>query len=93
MADIFAGALRGSHQFAAQAQDDWTSKVAAQLQVATKAPPEQQGVELAKLQEMQHSRANAEKTKSKLVVGGVALALGGIVVWGRLIRRKRRKQS
>jgi hypothetical protein len=61
MADIFAGALRGSHQFAAQAQDDWTSKVAAQLQVATKAPPEQQGVELAKLQEMQHSRANAEK--------------------------------
>lgn len=61
MAEIFSGSLRQAHNYAAQSQDNWTQKVSDQLKVATDAPPEKQGVELAKLQEMQHSRANAEK--------------------------------
>lgn len=40
-----------------------------------------------------NDRANAEKTKSKIVVGVIAAVLGGIVLWGRSVRRKRRKKS
>ncbi len=38
-------------------------------------------------------RANSEKTKNKLVAGGVAVVLLGIVVWGRRIRAKKRKKD
>ncbi|HKS47943.1 MAG TPA: hypothetical protein VJT49_23090 [Amycolatopsis sp.] len=38
-------------------------------------------------------KANAQKTKSKVVVGVTAVVLLGIVVWGRSIRRKRRKSA
>jgi hypothetical protein len=40
-----------------------------------------------------NARANAEKTKSKIVVGVLAVVLAAIVLWGRSIRRKRRKKS
>lgn len=36
-------------------------------------------------------RANAEKTKSKIVVGLITVVLAGIVVWGRWVRSRRRK--
>ena len=38
-------------------------------------------------------KANSEKTKNKLVAGGVAVVLLGIVVWGRRIRTKKRKKD
>jgi hypothetical protein len=38
-------------------------------------------------------RANAEKTKKKIVVGLIALALAAIVVSGRMNRRKKRKKA
>lgn len=41
----------------------------------------------------ENDRANAEKTKSKIVVGVIAAVLAGIVLWGRSVRRKRRKKS
>jgi hypothetical protein len=40
-----------------------------------------------------NARANAQKTKSKIVVGVVAAVLLAIVLWGRSIRKKRRKKS
>ncbi|WP_236795680.1 hypothetical protein [Amycolatopsis sp. GM8] len=40
-----------------------------------------------------NARANAQKTKSKIVVGVIAAVLLGIVLWGRSIRRKKRKKS
>ncbi|MTD59362.1 hypothetical protein [Amycolatopsis pithecellobii] len=40
-----------------------------------------------------NARANAQKTKSKIVVGVVAAVLLGIVLWGRSIRGKKRKKS
>ncbi|HET6502328.1 MAG TPA: hypothetical protein VFG87_16355 [Amycolatopsis sp.] len=39
------------------------------------------------------AKANAEQTKSKIIVGVIALVLAGLVVWGRSIRRKRRKAA
>jgi CubicO group peptidase (beta-lactamase class C family) len=41
----------------------------------------------------ENEKANAEKTKSKVVVGVIAVVLAGIVVWGRMIRRKRKKDA
>lgn len=41
----------------------------------------------------ENSKANAEKTKSKVIVGVIAVALAGIVFWGRMIRRKRKKSA
>jgi hypothetical protein len=41
----------------------------------------------------QTDKANAEKTKTKLVAGLVAVVLLGIVVWGRRIRSKKAKKS
>jgi len=41
----------------------------------------------------ENDKANAEKTKSKIVVGVLAVVLAGIVIWGRSIRKKRRKAS
>jgi hypothetical protein len=41
----------------------------------------------------ENERANAEKTKSKIVVGVLAVVLAAIVLWGRSVRRKRRKKS
>ncbi|WP_328445152.1 MULTISPECIES: hypothetical protein [unclassified Amycolatopsis] len=41
----------------------------------------------------QTDKANAEKTKTKLVAGLVAAVLLGIVVWGRRIRSKKAKGS
>jgi hypothetical protein len=38
-------------------------------------------------------KANSQKTKNKLVAGGVAVVLLGIVVWGRRIRTKKRKKD
>lgn len=38
-------------------------------------------------------KANSQKTKNKLVAGGVAVVLLGIVVWGRRIRAKKRKKD
>lgn len=40
-----------------------------------------------------NARANAQKTKSKIVVGVIAALLLVIVIWGRSIRKKRRKKS
>ena len=40
-----------------------------------------------------NERANAEKTKSKIVVGVVAALLLVIVLWGRSVRKKRRTKS
>lgn len=40
-----------------------------------------------------NARANAQKTKNKIVVGVVCAVLLGIVLWGRSIRRKKRKKS
>ncbi|NKQ58253.1 hypothetical protein HFP15_35920 [Amycolatopsis sp. K13G38] len=40
-----------------------------------------------------NAKANAQKTKSKIVVGVIAALLAVIVVWGRSIRKKRRKAS
>ncbi|KAA9148996.1 hypothetical protein FPZ12_044145 [Amycolatopsis acidicola] len=40
-----------------------------------------------------NERANQQKTKSKIVVGVLAVVLAGIVIWGRSIRGKRRKKS
>ncbi len=40
-----------------------------------------------------NSKANQEKTKSKIVVGVLAAVLAGIVLWGRSVRRKKRKAS
>ncbi|TNC20693.1 hypothetical protein [Amycolatopsis alkalitolerans] len=40
-----------------------------------------------------NERANAQKTKNKIVVGVIAAVLLGIVLWGRSIRRKKRKKS
>jgi hypothetical protein len=39
------------------------------------------------------AKANAQKTKTKIIVGIIALVLAGIVVWGRSIRRKKRKAA
>jgi H+/gluconate symporter-like permease len=41
----------------------------------------------------ENAKANAEKTKSKIIVGAIAAALAGIVFWGRVIRRKRKKNA
>ncbi|KDN18347.1 hypothetical protein [Amycolatopsis rifamycinica] len=41
----------------------------------------------------QTDRANTEKTKNKLIAGLLAVALLGIVIWGRKIRSKRAKGS
>lgn len=41
----------------------------------------------------QTDKANAEKTKTKLIAGLVAVLLLGIVVWGRRIRSKKAKGS
>ncbi|WP_410622014.1 hypothetical protein [Amycolatopsis sp. cmx-8-4] len=41
----------------------------------------------------QTDKANAEKTKTKLIAGLVAVVLLGIVVWGRRIRSKKAKGS
>ena len=38
-------------------------------------------------------QANAEKTKNKLIVGGIAAVLLVIVLWGRSVRKKRTKNS
>lgn len=40
-----------------------------------------------------NARANAQKTKSKVVVGVVCAVLLGIIIYGRHIRRKRRRKS
>ena len=40
-----------------------------------------------------NARANAEKTKSKIVVGVLAALLAVIVLWGRSVRKKKRKKS
>ncbi|HVW42373.1 MAG TPA: hypothetical protein VHC18_13585 [Amycolatopsis sp.] len=40
-----------------------------------------------------NDRANAAKTKSKIVVGVLAAILAVIVLWGRSVRKKRRKKS
>lgn len=37
-------------------------------------------------------RANSERTKNKLIVGGVTVVLLGIVLWGRRIRSNRRRK-
>ncbi|MEV4148314.1 hypothetical protein AB0J40_31955 [Amycolatopsis sp. NPDC049691] len=41
----------------------------------------------------QTDKANSEKTKNKLIAGVVAVALLGIVIWGRRIRSKKAKSS
>ncbi|MEV6648360.1 hypothetical protein [Amycolatopsis sp. NPDC051371] len=41
----------------------------------------------------QTDKANTEKTKNKLIAGVVAVALLGIVIWGRRIRSKKAKSS
>ncbi|MEU0789646.1 hypothetical protein ABZ342_06240 [Amycolatopsis sp. NPDC005961] len=41
----------------------------------------------------QTDKANTEKTRNKLVAGVVAVALLGIVIWGRRIRSKKAKSS
>jgi hypothetical protein len=41
----------------------------------------------------QTDKANTEKTKNKLIAGVVAVALLGIVIWGRRIRSKKAKGS
>ncbi|MDQ0377364.1 hypothetical protein [Amycolatopsis thermophila] len=41
----------------------------------------------------QTSKANQEKTKNKIVVGVLAALLALIVLWGRSVRKKRRKAS
>lgn len=41
----------------------------------------------------QNVRAIARKTLSKVVVGLIVVVLAGIVLWGRSIRRKRRKSA
>ncbi|MGW5722598.1 hypothetical protein ACWEVP_40955 [Amycolatopsis sp. NPDC003865] len=41
----------------------------------------------------QTDKANSEKTKNKLIAGVVAVALLGIVIWGRRIRSKKAKGS
>ncbi|GLY68463.1 hypothetical protein [Amycolatopsis taiwanensis] len=38
-------------------------------------------------------RANAEKTKNKVVIGLIVLVLAAIVVGGRYLRRKKRKAA
>jgi hypothetical protein len=38
-------------------------------------------------------KANSQKTKNKLIAGGVAVVLLGIVIWGRRVRAKRRKKA
>lgn len=40
-----------------------------------------------------NERADSERTKNKLIVGAVTVALLGIVVWGRRIRSHRRKKA
>ncbi|WP_240687037.1 hypothetical protein [Amycolatopsis suaedae] len=35
-------------------------------------------------------RANGENSRSKLIAGGAAVVLAGIVFWGRRVRKKRR---
>lgn len=40
-----------------------------------------------------NDRANAAKTKSKIVVGVLAAILAVIVLWGRNVRRKRRGKA
>ncbi|HVV13140.1 hypothetical protein [Amycolatopsis sp.] len=40
-----------------------------------------------------NERANAQKTKSKIVVGVIAVILLVVVIWGRSLRRKKRKKS
>lgn len=41
----------------------------------------------------QNSRANQEKTKNKIIVGALAAVLAVIVLWGRSVRKKKRKAS
>ena len=41
----------------------------------------------------QTDKANTEKTKNKLIAGVVAVALSGIVIWGRRVRSKKAKSS
>lgn len=38
-------------------------------------------------------QANAEKTKNKLIVGGIAAVLLVIVIWGRSVRKKSSKKG
>ncbi|TWH22370.1 hypothetical protein [Prauserella rugosa] len=39
------------------------------------------------------TKADADKAKSKFVVALIAAALLGIIVWGRIVRRKRSKKN
>lgn len=39
------------------------------------------------------TKADADKAKNKFVVGLIAAALLGIVIWGRIVRRKRAKKG
>ncbi|MGH3450869.1 MAG: hypothetical protein ACRDQW_09080 [Haloechinothrix sp.] len=40
-----------------------------------------------------NERANSERTKNKLIVGGVSVVLLGVVVWGRRVRSHRRQKA
>ncbi|HJQ45224.1 MAG TPA: hypothetical protein VJ870_02715 [Amycolatopsis sp.] len=40
-----------------------------------------------------NARANAQKTKSKIVVGVLAAILAVLVLWGRSVRKKRRTKT
>lgn len=61
--------------------------VAPAAQQATTPPPG------PRIDPAENTKANAEKTKSKVIVGVIAVALAGIVFWGRMIRRKRKKSA
>ena len=41
----------------------------------------------------ENTKANQEKTKNKIIVGVLAVLLALLVLWGRSIRRKKRKAS
>ncbi|NIH85508.1 hypothetical protein [Amycolatopsis granulosa] len=41
----------------------------------------------------QNSKANQQKTKNKIIVGVLAAVLALIVLWGRSVRKKKRKAA
>lgn len=70
--------------------------LASPVPVTAAAPVAQQSPTPApgpRIDPVENKKANAEKTKSKVIVGVIAVVLAGIVFWGRMIRHKRKKNA
>lgn len=84
-----AAQLREKREAAKKAAERQAKKRAAEQRETTTPPEAPQG---PKINPEDNERANSERAKNKLVVGGIAVGLLAFVVWGHRLRSKRHRK-